>query len=54
MDMKTLQQAMIAAMKAKEKERKDVISGLIAAVRKSLSTRAVATIFRRAWSIRSY
>lgn len=34
MDMKTLQQAMIAAMKAKEKERKDVISGLIAAVKK--------------------
>lgn len=32
--MKTLQQAMIAAMKAKEKERKDVISGLIAAVKK--------------------
>ena len=34
MDMKTLQQAMIAAKKAKEKERKDVISGLIAAVKK--------------------
>ncbi len=34
MDMKTLQQAMIAAMKAKEKERKDVISGLISAVKK--------------------
>lgn len=34
MDMKTLQQAMIAAMKAKEKERKGVISGLIAAVKK--------------------
>ena len=34
MDMKTLQQAMIAAMKAKEEERKDVISGLIAAVKK--------------------
>ena len=34
MDMKTLQQAMIAAMKAKGKERKDVISGLIAAVKK--------------------
>lgn len=34
MDMKTLQHAMIAAMKAKEKERKDVISGLIAAVKK--------------------
>ena len=34
MDMKTVQQAMIAAMKAKEKERNDVISGLIAAVKK--------------------
>ena len=32
--MRTLQQPMIAAMKPKEKERKDVISGLIAAVKK--------------------
>ena len=34
MEFKTLQKDMIAAMKAKEKERKEVISGLIAAVKK--------------------
>lgn len=34
MEFKTLQKDMIAAMKAKEKEKKEVISGLIAAVKK--------------------
>lgn len=35
MTIKELQTAMIAAMKAKEKQRKDAISGLIAAVKKA-------------------
>ena len=34
MDMKTLQKDMVAAMKAKDKVRKDAISSLISAVKK--------------------
>lgn len=34
MEFKTLQKEMIAAMKAKDKERKETVSGLIAAVKK--------------------
>ena len=35
MDIKTLQQDMIAAMKAKDKARKDAISALVSAVKKA-------------------
>ena len=52
MKLKDLQDAMIAAMKAKDKPRKDSISALVSAVKKA-GIDAV-TIFRRIWSIRSY
>mgnify|MGYP000162735501 CR=1 FL=1 len=44
MTIKDLQTEMIAAMKAKEKNRKATISGLIAAVKKD-----AGTIFRNQW-----
>ena len=49
MTIKDLQTEMIAAMKAKEKNRKDTISGLIAAVKKVAIDEGCRTIFRNQW-----
>ena len=48
MQLETLQKDMIAAMKARDKARKDSISSLISAVKK-VSTRVAAMISRKNW-----
>ncbi len=48
MEIKTLQNDMIAAMKAKEKGRKDAISALVSAVKKAAIDAAVI-IFQKNW-----
>lgn len=49
MKLKELQDAMIAAMKAKDKFRKDAISALVSAVKKKESTTAAVTTFPMRW-----
>lgn len=49
MELQTLQKDMIAAMKAKDKVRKDAISSLVSAVKKWLSMKDVGMISNRNW-----
>ena len=51
MQMEQLQKDMIAAMKARDKVRKDAISSLVSAAKKA---RAAETIYRRSLSTRSF
>lgn len=49
MEFKKLQSDMVAAMKARDKARKDTISSLISAVKKLLLMKERETIFRKNW-----
>ena len=49
MDINTLQKDMIAAMKAKDKERKAVISDMYSAAKSWLLTKERETIYRMNW-----
>ena len=49
MDIKTLQKDMIAAMKNKDKPRKESISALIQAVRKWLLMKDAEMTFQQKW-----
>ncbi len=49
MTLETLQAAMVAAMKDRNKARKDSISSLIGAVKKPLLTKIAETILPKIW-----
>ena len=51
MKLKELQTAMIAAMKAKDKFRKDAIAALVSAVKKKGMMPDAEMTFRRIWSM---
>ena len=54
MQMEQLQKDMIAAMKARDKVRKDAISSLVSAAKKAAIDEAAETIYRRSLSTRSF
>ena len=49
MKLETLQKDMIAAMKTKDKEKKDSIATLVSAVKRQVLMQAAERIFRRIW-----
>ena len=52
MQLEALRKDMVAAMKAKDKERKEAISSLVSAVKKAAIDADAEMIFRKAWLIR--
>ena len=54
MEIEQLQKDMIAAMKAKDKPRKEAISSLVSAVKKAAIDQGCRMTSRQSWWIRSF
>lgn len=54
MKLKELQDAMIAAMKAKDKFRKDAIASLVSAVKKKVLMPDAVRIYRTIWPMKLF